>query len=156
MSKVTTGFRMPYMLLLLMAGTLAIHTALSGTDKIDIHTHDSYFLIHSSFVYGLAAMICVGIWVIHWQMARVAMLPVLAWIHITSIWLCYFGAVIIWFLPKPIYSPKPFRYEDVAHPIINLQMIIAGCGVAILFLGQVVFIVHIAIALLKRLKQVLS
>ncbi|PQJ11199.1 hypothetical protein CJD36_005175 [Flavipsychrobacter stenotrophus] len=155
MSRVKTGFRMPYLLLLILAGILTIHTALSGTDKVDIHNHDSYFIIHLSFAYGLAAMLCIGLWVIHWQLARVVSLPWLVWTHIVSICLFYLGAISIWLFPKPIYSPRPLRYVDIAHPEINVQMIIAGCSVAVLFLGQVAFVVHIITAIFKRIKQVL-
>ena len=141
----------PYHLLLL-AGILFSIAALTSTkETVDIHVHDTYFVVTRSFLYWAFVILTYFLWGIYVLTGKFLFANVLTWLHV----LLTLGTLIL-FISVPLFNYQK-SYIDLnpwtSFNKFNLISKILAWVTIILLLAQAMFIVNIITGFVIMLKK---
>lgn len=139
--------------LLLASGILLLVIAalfIDASSVLDIHLHDTYYIIaHQQLIY-LFAILSLALWALHWFCRRLLFLRCLNWLHV----LLSFASV--WVLMVPLLTAVT-EYTDTANSnfeaMQQLQEAVA-IVVLLLLLAQLIFVTHILLGLFRKKRAV--
>jgi heme/copper-type cytochrome/quinol oxidase subunit 1 len=142
--------------LLLLTGLLLVVTSflLNQNRTIDIHVHDTYYVITQGHFFIFLAIIVWVLWILYMVTNKVLYSKSLTWVHviITLVTLLF----LLFFLNNggDIFNPKPRRYLDYSNfTTFNRYerdtRWITYITIALLF-GQVTFFVNLIVGIVKR------
>jgi len=146
----------PYNLLLLI-GLLLILTSLFLFDKyntVDIHLHDTYYIIAHTHIFWLLAGIALFSWTLYLLTFKMLYSNTLTWVHIIITGLTLILLSFSSFLNNGVLSSMPRGYYKYnAWNSLNRNdnwtkaIVIA---IILLLAGQIVFIINFLVGILKR------
>lgn len=145
----------PYNLLLL-TGLLFVVSSFILFDQsstIDIHLHDTYFIVAHKQIFWLLAVLAFIIWIIYLSISSLLYSKTLMWIHIyiTIISLIFIGLSL--FFDESIFNPTPRSYYDFSDwnssGVSEAFSKISNVSIIVLLLVQIVFIVNFLLRMLK-------
>jgi heme/copper-type cytochrome/quinol oxidase subunit 1 len=141
----------PYQLLLLAALSLLISGFLSVKGTIDLHFHDTYFVIDHVQFYLILSIPAFVLWTIYLLTRNILLSQLMTWVHV-ALTLLAIGA----FICLPLFSYPP-RYVDVSpwstfNEFQRTNQIMAG--IALIFtLAQLILIANIVGGIVRRLRR---
>ena len=143
----------PHNLLLLAALIFVLISFFVSEENgtVDLHLHDTYFIIAHTHVFWLLAILSLFSWIIYALTEKILFSKVLTWTHvvITMLTLVLFALVLSFgdrFQPRRYYSYSiwdSFNDFDGYTKTITITMII-------LLLGQITFVINLIGGLFKR------
>jgi heme/copper-type cytochrome/quinol oxidase subunit 1 len=141
----------PYHLLLLAALSLLISSFLSSKGTLDIHVHDTYFVI-AHFEFNLAlAILAFILWAIYMLTRNLPLSSLLTWIHVV-LTLLALGL----FISLPLFG-YPEKYLDISpwgnFNELNRANEIVAVIIISFTLAQLILVVNIFRGLFRRLRK---
>ncbi len=147
----------PYNLLLLTGFILVLISffVLKQNNTVDIHLHDTYFVVAYTHIFWLLASIALVLWKVYLLTKKLLYSTSLIWVHvvITILTLLLFAVTFFW--DDGFVNPATRRYYDYS----NWNSLTHTSGVAkvsaitirVLIFVQLVFIINFISGLIKRL-----
>jgi cytochrome c oxidase subunit I len=121
---------------------------------IDIHFHDTYFVMAQSHLFWLLAALSMFVWLVYLLTNRFLLSKVFTWTHviITIFTLVLFASTF--YTGDSFISLKPKRYNDFSNwnsfSAFNPYLKIVGTIIAILLLGQLIFFANFIAGIFKH------
>ncbi|MBN8858998.1 MAG: cbb3-type cytochrome c oxidase subunit I [Sphingobacteriales bacterium] len=146
----------PYHLLFL-TGLIFILTSffvLKQDRSVDIHLHDTYFVIVHTHILWLFAVLALFVWALYLLTGKILYSKALTWTHviITILTLLLFAFTLFW--GDSFLNPAPRRYYDYSswNSFDNYTIFTKAIGITIfvLLVGQLIFIINFMVGLFKR------
>ena len=125
-------------ILFLIASIGFVFQAFTGSDQtIDIHVHDTYYVIGKPFLYLAPAVLFFFFWLIYTISRRILLADWLTWMHV----LLTFVFVPLLLFYSPGFKPLPRRYIDIrSWQRYNIWVqLLSGAFI----LGQMAFLVNL-------------
>ena len=142
----------PYDLFLVTALGLFVSSFFSFSQTLDIHLHDTYYVISANYFFWTFALIFFVGWAIYKLTNRFLLTKYLTWVHIilTLIVLAILMTITLW---HDLIIP-PIKNEAVSFATLTkesrLQTIIALSITTIFIAGQIAYIINLLGGLIKR------
>jgi cytochrome c oxidase subunit 1 len=146
----------PYTVLLLTAVLFFIAGLFSFNYPIDIHLHDTYFVIPMTYLVWIPTITLVFFWLIYLLTKRLLFSKFLTWTHIVFTILCTIFIVTIPFLSTYSYAGggAPRRYYDygsfTSYKIFGNMTRIIIIAFIILIFGQLTYFINLIVGLYKK------
>jgi heme/copper-type cytochrome/quinol oxidase subunit 1 len=146
----------PYHLLLLTALIFILTSIflLKQSNSVDIHLHDTYFVIAHTHIFWLLAVLALFVWTLYLVTNKFLYSKALSWIHITITILTLFLFALTLFSSDSFMNPAPRRYYDYSNwnSIDNYTMFTKAIAIIIfvLLFGQLLYVVNLIVGLFKR------
>lgn len=146
---------MPFILLLVTAVPLFIAGLFtSNKEWIDIHVHDTMFVIAQGHILGLSAFFLFLLWLVNIATHNILFSNKLTWFHTLATLVIIF--FVLWYTdrhPDGLSDNLPHRYipgmEPPASGFQDTNAVVV-CSIAALVLVQLVFIAHLLIGLYRK------
>ena len=146
----------PYHLLLLTGLLLVLISffVLNNNNTVDIHLHDTYFVIVHSHITWLLAIFALFVWTLYFFTNKILYSKVLTWTHIiiTILTILLFGLIL--FFSDSFMNPTPRRYYDYSswNSFDNYTTFTKAIGITMLVLlfGQFIFVINFIAGLFKQ------
>jgi hypothetical protein len=139
----------PYHLFLLAGVSLMISALIVKNDTIDIHIHDTYFVLTRPFLFWVLAILTYFLWGIYLVAGNVLLASTLTWLHVG---LTLFAITL--FICLPFFSSHK-RYMDLSASTsfnrFDSTSLILTCVAFTLLVAQVLFFINIIGGIIKRL-----
>lgn len=144
----------PYYLLL-YASLILILVSFLKSDRsttIDLHLHDTYFVIAHTSIFRLLAIPTFFLWTLYLLTDKTLYSKILTWIHviITILTLILFAWIL--FFGEGFLNPMPGRYYEFskwnAHSVFNSSM--NTIVISMFVWGQIIFVINLIAGLFKR------
>ena len=147
----------PYHLLLLTGlALLLVSFFISPFRTLDIHVHDTYYVIAQQQIFWLFAFMVWLLWFIYWWTRKALYSTWLSWIHIILTLLTVLFLLFIIYFSGDIFTPQPGSYVDLesgsSFAEYNRNLRLIGYFTIALLLWQLAFVVNLVIGLYKRLR----
>lgn len=144
----------PYLLLILCSLLMGL-MPLFVNGKVDIISHDTYFVIHRSILYAAAAIFSGLVWLIYFCANSALPSKFLTRVHIYSVVVFTFTWIIfdLTGLPKHEPSAQPKTYADygrIDYTWDNIVLITVG---VLFMLGVACFFLNFIIGLVRLLRR---
>ncbi|OJY85720.1 MAG: hypothetical protein BGP14_17380 [Sphingobacteriales bacterium 44-15] len=140
-----------------MTGLIFILTSffvLKQDRSVDIHLHDTYFVIVHTHILWLFAVLALFVWALYLLTGKILYSKALTWTHviITILTLLLFAFTLFW--GDSFLNPAPRRYYDYSswNSFDNYTIFTKAIGITIfvLLVGQLIFIINFMVGLFKR------
>lgn len=129
---------------------------LDFNDTVDLHLHDTYYIVPTRLVIMLAVFVLLFFWVFYLVARNLHLSTMLTWVHvITTIIVVIFLFAFPFLLGIDIFSstmPRRYYYigqEEMREPIIR-QLMIRVVFLIMLIAGQLAFLINVMKGLYKR------
>jgi cytochrome c oxidase subunit 1 len=146
--------------LLLWTGLILVLTSffiLKQNNSVDIHLHDTYFVIAHTHVFWLLAMLALFVWTLYLLTNRILYSKALTWTHVIVTILTLLLFALTLFFGDSFMNPTPRRYYDYSiwNSFDNYTTFTKAIGITIfvLLLGQFIFVINLIAGLFKRLTK---
>jgi heme/copper-type cytochrome/quinol oxidase subunit 1 len=146
----------PYSLLL-WTGLFLVLTSffiLKQNNSVDIHLHDTYFVIAHTHVFWLLAIVALIVWILYLLTNKILYSKALTWTHIIITMLTLLLFALNLFFDNCFINPVPRRYYDYSNwnSFNNYTTLTKAIGISIfvLLLGQFIFVINFIMGLFKR------
>lgn len=148
-SKTLPIKKKPYYLLLYAAGLLMLISflKLGKNPTIDLHLHDTYFVIGQPYIFWLLAIVAFFVWVLYLLTDKILYSKKLTWSHviITILTLVFF--VLILFSGESFLNPLPKRYYEFikwnSPDLDSSQLKVFVISIFVLLWGQIIFVANL-------------
>lgn len=145
----------PYNLLLIVGVIFILLSFLNSnrSGTIDIHLHDTYFIIAHTQILLLLAFIAVFIWTLYILTYRFLFSKVLTWTHVIITLLTLFLLTWILYFSYGFPNPTARRYVDYSlWTSYNTYADSKATAILsiVLLLGQIIYIVNVIGGIFKR------
>jgi len=141
----------------LLTGILLIATSffiLKGNNTVDLHYHDTYFVIAHTHVFWLLAIGAFVLWTIYLLTEKRLYSKTLSWLHITITILMLLMLAISLYLKQGQSELTPRRYSEYGDwdSFMNLTRYdkILFIAIAFILIAQLFFVFNFIIGLFKR------
>lgn len=149
--------RKPYNLLLLTGLVLVLTSFFVSKqdDSVDIHIHDTIFVIAHTHIFWLLAILSFFVWVLYILTNGILYSKALVWAHviITNLTLLLLGLIL--FFGSSFGNPTPGRYLNSSdwNFFENYIAFTKAIGITmfVLMIGQMIFVINFILGLLTRL-----
>jgi heme/copper-type cytochrome/quinol oxidase subunit 1 len=146
----------PYNLLLLtgLIFVLASFFLLNQNNSVDVHIHDTYFVIAHAHIFWFLAILSLLVWTLYFLTNKFLFSKTLTWAHIIITILTLILFVFTLYFGDSLSNLKPRRYYD--HSSLNSfgaadkYTKAIGRTLSILIFGQIIFIINFIAGLFKR------
>jgi cytochrome c oxidase subunit 1 len=147
----------PYNLLLWTGIALVLTSFLifNQSNFVDIHLHDTYFVIAHSHLFLFLAIAALFVWTLYSLTNKILYSKALTWTHviITILTLLLFAMTL--FFGDSFMNPTPLRYYDYSswNSFDSFTAFTKAIGITIFvfLLGQFIFVINFIAGVLKRL-----
>lgn len=143
--------------LLLWTGLVLVLTSfliLKQNNSVDIHLHDTYFVITHAHVFWLLAILALFVWTLYLLTNKVLYSKALTWTHVivTILTLVLFALPL--FFGDSLINQTPRRHYDFSNwnsfnSYTTFTKAIA-ITIFVLLLGQFIFVINFIVGLFKR------
>ena len=127
---------------------------LKQSNTIDIHLHDTYFVIAHAHVFWLLAILSCFAWVVYLLTNKILFSNALTWVHIIITILTFVLFALALYFGDSLSNLKPRRYYDysVADSFTAYDKYTKAIGIAlsVLVFGQLIFIINFVGGLFRR------
>jgi len=146
----------PYHLLLLtgLVFVLASFFILKQNNSVDIHLHDTYFVIGHTHILWFLAILALFVWTLYLFTNKILYSKALSWTHIiiTILTLLFFALTL--FYGDSFMNPTPRRYYEFSNwnSLDNYNTFTKAISLTSfgLLFGQLIFIINFIAGLFKR------
>lgn len=124
------------------------------SNPVDIHLHDTYFVIAHTHIFWMLAIMAFMVWLIYLLTNKLLYSKALTWTHviITILTLVLFASTL--FFGESYLNPTPKRYYDysIGDSLDTNTTFTKTIAITIfvLLLGQVIFVINFIAGLFKR------
>lgn len=143
----------PYNLLLIVALLLFIAALLSFNFPIDLHFHDTYFVLPITYLIWLPGLLLFLFWLIYLFTKHFLFSKALMWIHILLSILCSVFILALTYISTYSFAgtevPK-YYYDDGTFGNLSKVTVIAFL---ILFLGQFTYFINLCAGVIKSFSK---
>jgi len=143
--------------LLLWTGVIFVLTSffvLKNDSTVDIHFHDTYFVVPFKHVFWFLAILALLVWTLYLLTHKILFSKVLTWTHVTITILTLFLISLTLYHGDNISNMKVRRYYDFsswnAINAYDQYTKTIGISLSILIFGQIIYIINFAAGLFKR------
>ena len=144
----------PYKLLLWAAFALVLASFFITSDSVDIHLHDTYFIIAVKHLFWALGLIAVIIWALYKLTFEFLFSRLLTWVHIIATIITLIILVLVIYSGDSLSSPKPRQYYDYSNwnslNTYNQYAKTLGILLSIVLIGQVAYLINLIGGLIKR------
>jgi heme/copper-type cytochrome/quinol oxidase subunit 1 len=148
----------PYHILLIIAAiiTLLSIAVINPSAAIDIHTHDSYFIIAIQHIFWLVALVAICFWIMYFIFRKLIFSNNLTWIHVvvTSIALLILLLLVTGQIGNGFSGYCDINNFELNNILSQHYMLVLITG--ILLLAQLLFALNIFIGAFKFLSKKFS
>lgn len=125
----------------------------NSSNSVDIHLHDTYFVIAHTHVFWLLAILAIIVWTIYLLTNKILYSKALTWTHviITILTLGLFASTL--FFGDNLSNPTPRRYYDFSgweNDMYSKWIKTLAISIYILLFGQIIFIINFITGIFKR------
>lgn len=127
---------------------------LKDNNVIDIHIHDTYFVIASEYLFGLLAILSLFFWLLYLVTNKMLFSKALMWAHvmITLSGFIIFASDL--YLGTAFSNLKPRRYYDLSSSVsfgyFHQSSKVLSTALIVLLFGQLIFLINLITGLFKR------
>lgn len=145
----------PYNLLLLtgLVFVLTSFFVLKQSNSVDIHLHDTYFVIAYTHIFWLLAVLALMVWTLYLLTNKILYSKALTWTHIIITILTLLLFALTLFFGDSLMNPTPRRYYDYSswNSIDNYTTFTKAISITIfvLLFGQFIFVINFIAGLFK-------
>ena len=144
--------------LLLWTGLILVLTSffiLKQNNTVDIHLHDTYFVIAHTHIFWLLAFLALFVWTLYLLTNKIMFSKALVWTHIIITIMTILLFALSLFFGDSFINPTPRRYYDYSswNSFDNYTTFTKAFGVTIfvLLFGQFIFVIIFIVGLFKAL-----
>lgn len=148
-------FKRPYNFLLIAAMIVLLLSAVRTSSIIDIHFHDTYFILPGRMGMWIASFILLFLWALYLLTKQILYSNKLTWIHVTGTITCV--PAIIWLmdlLAVTGLAGTPRRYyavsDDPSYKLFNSPTEAMNFLLGLLLLMQLFFLLNLALGLYRK------
>ena len=142
--------------MLLLTGLLLVLASFIMTQErtVDIHLHDTYYVIAQGHVFIFLAFIVWVLWFLYLLTRKLLYSKTLTWIHVIITLLTLLFLLFLLNFGGDTFNPTPRRYLDASNWTTfnryeqGMQWI--AYTLLALFLAQIIFIVNLIVGIIKR------
>ncbi|MBB1285272.1 hypothetical protein HRH25_12890 [Flavisolibacter sp. BT320] len=147
----------PYHLLILAGLSLVLTGFLLDRDRtIDIHLHDTFFVISEGYIYYLLAFFVWILWCLYLVTSRVLYSKHLTWMHVLITLLTILILLILLNFRGSSFSASSNRYLDLSywHAINEYSQGMRWMvyNLIVLLMGQLLLFVNVIIGIIKQIR----
>ena len=128
---------------------------LTGNTTVDLHLHDTYFVIADSHFFWLLAILAVVVWTIYLLTSKLLYSKALTWIHVVITLLTILLFALTPFFGNNLINPTSGGYYDynIWSSFDSYTRFFKTVTITILVLlfGQIIFVINLIAGLFKRL-----
>lgn len=150
--RVSTFLKTPYNYFLLFA-ILSLFMSFLVNDSIDIHLHDTYFVISTRVILWTITAILFFVWGIYTLLKYILLFKWLSWLHILASVIAV--GVIFFIASQPYnYTPKSRVYYNGVNTLTTEErkmLVPFAVAVILFFFGQLAFVVNTIGGIIKYL-----
>jgi cytochrome c oxidase subunit I len=146
--------------LLLWTGLVLVLSSffiLKQNNSVDIHLHDTYYVIARHHIFWLLAIFAFFVWTLYLLSNKILYSKLLAWIHVIITMLTLFLFILTLFFSDSFTNPTPRRFYDFSSwNSLNSDMGFTkaiGITIFVWLFGQFVFVINVIAGLFKRLTK---
>jgi len=124
------------------------------SNLIDIHLHDTYFVIAHTHIFWLLAIVAFVVWTIYLLTNKILYSNALTWTHviITTLTLGLFASTL--FFGERFSNPTPRRYYDYSTwnslDLYSTHAKTFAITIFVLLFGQIIYVINLIAGLFKR------
>jgi hypothetical protein len=144
----------PFNLLALAAIILTLAAFTVSQNSIDLHLHDTYFVINLQFIFWVITALLLLSWVIYKLTFRILYSSLLSWLHI-GFTLASLTCIIVLSLSNVSVASRrrnDFNSWEAIRSTDNTHAVISLCA-AVLLLAQMIFIINIVFGIFRNMSD---
>lgn len=147
--------KQPYNLLLLTAILILIASFFVHNQALDMHLHDTYFIISLSHLFWTIILFLLLFWILYLLTRHILFSKLLIWVHVLLLVLTSLSlmAILFYSIHQGI-AGSPRRYYDFSNWEATEQIPVLITGIVMLFiaviLGLFMYIINLTMGVIKR------